>query len=137
MPVSDTTAMIAGMTPVLQPGIFCFASLVEEAILAKALPHTLCSFQEAEGLSVILPVKAASDLGLDVGLPMRQITLNVFSALDGIGLTAAVATRLTEHGISCNVVAATHHDHIFVPAVQAEAALAALQDLQQQAMLSC
>jgi hypothetical protein len=58
---------------------------------------------------------------------MRRITLTVHSALDGIGLTAAVSAELTAAGIPCNVVAALHHDHVFVPAAQAEAALAALR----------
>ena len=36
------------------------------------------------------------------------------------------ATALAEAGIACNMVAALHHDHAFVPAAQAEAAAAAL-----------
>ena len=45
------------------------------------------------------------------------------SSLDAIGLTAAVAGELAEHGISANVVAASYHDHIFVPRDKAEQAL--------------
>ncbi|QOF70735.1 ACT domain-containing protein [Aminobacter sp. SR38] len=60
---------------------------------------------------------------------MRRITLNVYSALDGVGLTAAVATALARHAIPCNMVAAYHHDHAFVPAARAEAALASLEEL--------
>ena len=57
------------------------------------------------------------------------ITLNVHSALEAVGLTAAVSRALTEAGISCNVVAAYYHDHLFVPAEQGERALKILQDL--------
>ena len=60
---------------------------------------------------------------------MRRITLRVHSALDGVGLTAAVATALAGHGIACNMVAAFHHDHVFVPAARAEEALAILKTL--------
>ena len=60
---------------------------------------------------------------------MRRITLRVHSALDGIGLTAAVSAALTEAGIACNVVAALHHDHVFVPAPDAARALSALEAL--------
>ena len=42
---------------------------------------------------------------------------------------AAVAGALAEAGISANVVAAYHHDHIFVPAADAERALATLRAL--------
>jgi hypothetical protein len=49
--------------------------------------------------------------------------LTVHSSLDAVGLTAAVAGKLAEHGISANVVAASYHDHIFVPRDKAEQAL--------------
>ena len=52
-----------------------------------------------------------------------EITLQVYSDLEGVGLTAAVATALAEEGIPCNVVAALHHDHLFVPEAQGPAAL--------------
>ena len=82
--------------------------------------------REAEGVSLILPA------GADAELPMRQITLNVYSSLEGVGLTAAVATVLANAGIACNMVAAYHHDHAFVPAARAEEALAFLLNLQDQ-----
>jgi len=62
-------------------------------------------------------------------IPMRRITLRVNSALDGVGLTAAVSAALARKGIPANVVAAYHHDHVFVPAAQAEAALEVLRSL--------
>jgi hypothetical protein len=57
------------------------------------------------------------------------ITLQVRSALDGVGLTAAASRRLGEHGISCNVIAGYHHDHLLVPEDRVADALAALEDL--------
>ena len=79
---------------------------------------------------MILPQDTAQALRL-AGLPMRRITLSVHSALDGVGLTAAVAGALAEAGIACNMVAAFHHDHAFVPADDAEPALAVLRALAQ------
>ena len=61
---------------------------------------------------------------------MRQITLQIHSSLTGVGLTAAVATALKSEDIPCNVLAASFHDHLFVPAEMAEAALEALERLQ-------
>ena len=122
--VKALQAMLAGMTPVLTEGRWCFCSVpVREA--ADLLPHAIATFHEAEGLSLILPVAMAPDAAV-----MRQITLNVYSALDGVGLTAAVAAALAANGISCNMVAAYHHDHVFVPEAQAQAALAILLRLQ-------
>ncbi len=131
-PIADTKGMIAGMSPERQPGRFVFCS-VPEAQRTLATERALASFREPEGLSVLLPVAEAEALGLAVAHPMAQITLKVYSALDGIGLTAAVATRLTEHKIPCNVIAATLHDHVFVPETMADAAVQALEALQQEA----
>ena len=64
---------------------------------------------------------------------MALITLNVYSALDGVGLTAAVATALARAGIACNMVAALNHDHVFVPIERAQEALAVLLALQASA----
>ncbi len=54
------------------------------------------------------------------------------SDLQAVGLTAAVATALAEAGISCNVVAAAYHDHLFVPVESASQAIAALRTLQER-----
>jgi hypothetical protein len=63
---------------------------------------------------------------------MRRITLRVHSALDGVGLTAAFSSELAAAGISCNVVAGYHHDHIFVPDADADRAMAALHALSDR-----
>ena len=125
--------MIAGMTPLLQAGTFVFCSSDEAGVIAKALPVALSSFREDEGLSLILPIANARELGFEITQPMRCITLMVYSALDGVGLTAAVAGALARHGIPCNMVAAYHHDHAFVPADQAEEAMGRLVELQEGA----
>ena len=64
---------------------------------------------------------------------MRRIELTVHSALEGVGLTAAVASALAREGMPCNAVAAFHHDHIFVPSGMAEQALGVLTALQASA----
>lgn len=57
------------------------------------------------------------------------ITLRVHSALDAVGLTAAVSLALTDAGLSCNVVAGFHHDHVFVPYDRAAQAVDVLKAL--------
>ena len=126
--VRDTNAMIAGMAPVLDPETYCFCMALDETAPA-AMAAAIASFREDEGLSLILPLRKARDLGCDADLPMRRITLTVHSALDGVGLTAAVAGVLARNAIACNMVAATHHDHAFVPVDDAERALHLLLEL--------
>ena len=117
-PVRDTHAMIAGMSPVLTEGRFVFATSEDPALRA----HAIATCHEDEGLSLILPEDIAAKHGFDTTLPMRRITLQVHSSLEGVGLTAAVATTLADHGIACNMVAGHYHDHAFVPAEDADRA---------------
>ncbi len=118
-PVADTAAMIAGMNPALMPGRWAFRTITE-AELADCLPNALAVFREEEGLSVLVPAQADEEA-------MAQVTLQVFSSLGGIGLTAAVSAVLAEAGIACNVIAATLHDHVFVPEARADEAVALLR----------
>lgn len=127
-PVRDTAAMISGMRPELRPGCYVFAASDEPDLAARAIG----TFREEEGVSLILAVEDARAAGLPLDLPMRQITLRVLSALDGVGLTAAVAGALARRGIPCNMVAALRHDHVFVPADRADEALAVLLETEAE-----
>ncbi len=84
---------------------------------------------EAEGTTLVLPIDEAERAGLAGSFRCSWITLTVTSALEAVGLTAAFATALTQDGISCNVIAGFHHDHLFVPTGRAQAAMSALAAL--------
>ncbi|WP_454813041.1 ACT domain-containing protein [Labrys neptuniae] len=131
--VRDTGAMIAGMTPRLKEGDFVFCTTTSPAVIEAAARQALSFFREEEGVTLILLVEEAATLGFDTAMAMKRIELEVFSALDGVGLTAAVASALADAGIPCNMVAAYHHDHVFVPAGMAERAVAILEAAQRQA----
>ncbi len=131
--VRQTRQMLALMNPLLDAGEVVFCTTADAAVARGAQPLALGSFREAEGVSLILPRAAAEALGFPVVLPMRRIELTVHSTLDGVGLTAAIASALAAQGIPCNVVAAFHHDHLFVPSGMAEQALAVLTALQASA----
>ena len=132
-PVKGTRKIIANMTPVLQPGTFVFCSMIHNEDAEAVMPLAKATFVEDEGLSLILPKADADRLGLTYEAPMKQITLMVFSSVEGVGLTAAVAKALANEQIPANVVAATQHDHVFVPSKMADAALEALRALQEKA----
>ena len=132
-PIKDARAMIADMQPLLHPGEYVFCSGVRDELAADVANVAKGSFVEDEGLSFIIPREESGRFGIVGGIPMRQITLTVLSALDGVGLTAAVSSALAAQGIPANVVAATRHDHVFVPADRADEALAILLALQAEA----
>lgn len=119
------------MDPVLNPGRFVFAFLPPSAPFDSM--NAVAFIREPEGTSVILSEATARRYGLAAEPLFAWITLSVHSDLEAVGLTAAFASVLGRAGISCNVVAGLHHDHLFVPAEQADAAMTELRALQQAA----
>ncbi|MFF0630835.1 ACT domain-containing protein [Streptomyces sp. NPDC004296] len=84
---------------------------------------------EEEGLTLVLDRQDADQAGLTYDYVASWITLRVHSSLEAVGLTAVFAEALAQAGLSCNVVAGFHHDHLFVPHADAPRALAALEQL--------
>lgn len=123
------------MQPELNPGTYAFATLQRDQEVL--LSDVVALVQEQEGTSIVVREADLNRLGLTAVFLCAWITLTVHSDLQAVGLTAAFARALGEAGISCNVVAGTHHDHIFVPVGQAPAAMKALLALQCQAASEC
>lgn len=124
---TDLAKLLREMNPELNAGEFVFCSIAAHNLPENIEPLGL--FREKEGLTVILSKAEADQLGWPYSFVGAWITLNVHSALDAVGLTAAVSSALTRAGISCNVAAAYYHDHIFVPLKDAQRALEVLQSL--------
>lgn len=125
--VRDLAAMLEQLSPRLDPDRYRYVQ-IEPSNAPQLLGAAIATFREDEGVSAIVPAAIADQA--DVGGPdMARITLEVYSDLEGVGLTAAVASALAEAGIACNMVAALHHDHAFVPARRGEEALSLLKDL--------
>lgn len=125
---TDLDTLIASLRPELDAVTYVWAS-VDGLASAGALIDAVATVREAEGLSLVLPIDAAGRHGLDFEFPSARITLTVHSSLEAVGLTAAVARALAEAGISANVIAGFHHDHVFVPQDRAADAVAALEAL--------
>jgi hypothetical protein len=120
--VTDLKAMLMGMDPQLGERAWCFQPISDAAFI----PDTaFAMIREEEGMSCIIPAQAASKDASQ----FARITLQVHSDLEGVGLTAAVATSLAASGIACNVIAGLHHDHLFVPWDRREDALVLLHKL--------
>lgn len=128
---TSLSTLLRSMSPHLNEGAYVFCSLTNAAQLNGVQP--LGSFQEAEGLTVILPRQHAEHLCLPFSYVAAWLTLHVHSALEAVGLTAAVATALAQEGISCNVIAGFYHDHLFVAHADGARALAVLQQLTDNA----
>lgn len=126
--ISDLDELIRSMGPRLNDGIFVFLSVPLETDTAGLRP--IATFLEDEGVSMIVEESQIEGMKFDVLFRAAWITLSVNSDLNAVGLTAAIANALADRGISCNIVAATHHDHLFVPIDAAQEAMDALVELQ-------
>jgi hypothetical protein len=124
--------LLQNMKPEMQEGIFVFCSIPEHEEIPAAL-RPLHIFREREGTTLIVRREEAEAAGLPYQFASRMITLTVHSSLEAIGFLAAVTGRLAASGISVNAVSAFYHDHLFVPAHNADEALRHLQDMNNQA----
>lgn len=124
---TSLTTLLRSMSPQLNDGEYVFCSLADHSLLQGL--EVLGSFREQEGLTVIIQRQEAERLGLVFDYVAAWITLNVHSALQAVGLTAAFAGALGRAGISCNVIAGYYHDHLFVGQADAQRAMQVLQQL--------
>jgi uncharacterized protein len=117
----DLSKLLKTMKPQLHVGEFVFCALPD---LSKIdINDVVLTFKEQEGVTIIVKKEVADHLALDYSFIASWITLTVHSSLEAVGLTAAFSKALTREGISCNVVAAYHHDHLFVDRKDAEKAM--------------
>lgn len=119
-------ALLATLHPVLRDGEYVYVLWPHGRQLETGIEAAV---REAEGLTVVLPRERADTLGLPYDFVAAWITVEVHSALEAVGLTAAVGKVLTDARISCNVLAGFHHDHLLVPVAEAPRALEVLHEL--------
>ncbi|WP_190809953.1 ACT domain-containing protein [Flagellimonas sp. S3867] len=124
---TDLSTILSKMQPVLNEGDYVFVSVDHSYPLDISFVHG--TFKEKEGTTLILKREKADDLGLKYAYVASCITLNIHSALEAVGFTAAISNTLANNGISCNVVAAFYHDHIFVDKQDANDAMEVLLGL--------
>jgi hypothetical protein len=127
--LTDVTALLRAMKPELHPGRYVFTTAPD----IPADVHVVACVREEEGMSLVTEQSAADGMGLPYDYVAAMITLRVHSSLHAVGLTAAVARALAQAGLSCNVVAGTHHDHLFVPHDQGARAVEILEQLSAAA----
>ncbi len=123
----DLRRLLSGMAPQRASGTYVFTTVPGPEVPDGLTP--VATVREDEGLTLVLPREEADRVGLSYDHVAARITLQVHSDLAAVGLTAAVSTALARAGISCNVLAGYHHDHLFVPADEADRALTVLEGL--------
>lgn len=128
--MSDLADLLSNLSPELLPGRFVFTGLPESG---PEEVEVFATVVEPEGTSAVLAESDADRLGLAYDFVAAWITLRVDSSVADVGLTAAFSNCLTAEGISCNVIAGLHHDHLLVPADRAGDAMTALQALSDSA----
>ena len=122
--VRDLRVLLETMSPEVRSGRYVF--VVPEGPIDAEVQ---ASVVEPEGRSLLLSQEDADRLRLGYDYVAGWITLTVHSSLAAVGLTAAVSAALAEAGISCNVIAGYHHDHLLVPVDRVDDAMAALHAL--------
>lgn len=133
---TDLARLLAGLAPALDPTPYVFVAepgAAPDAWDRLAALRPLMLFEEPEGPSAILRADSAAAAGYPADRRFVRITLTIHSSLDAVGMTAAIARALAGADIPANVVAATRHDHVFVPEARAEAAMIELRRLSQTA----
>ncbi|MEU8545496.1 ACT domain-containing protein [Streptomyces roseoverticillatus] len=126
----DLSKLLGGMRPELNAGRYVYAT-VEAEPPANVAP--VVTVREPEGLTLVVRQEEADAAGLPYDYVAGWITLRIHSALEAVGLTAAVSQALAQADLSCNVVAGFHHDHLFVPYERAGEAVEVLEALASAA----
>lgn len=123
----DLKTLLKSLKPILHNGEYVFCTLPD---LSKiSYEEIVCLFRESEGITVIITKELANKYELQYSYVARWITLQVNSSLSAVGLTATFAKALMAENISCNVVAAFYHDHIFIDYKDSEKAMEVLSKL--------
>lgn len=126
---SDLNIILKTLKPFLHEGEYVFCQVPDQ--YPVDLNDIISYFKEGEGITIILSKTKADQLKLPYSFVSSWITLRVHSSLESVGLTAVFSNALAVAGISCNVVAAFFHDHIFVDIKDAQKAMDVLESLSK------
>ncbi len=121
--------LLLSMKPRLLPDDYVFCTVKGGKYGDYAEMSPLASYIEEEGLTLLVTKENADKSALKYESIFKGISLTVHSSLEAVGLTAAVASKLAEKGISANMIAAYYHDHIFVQSDKPDIAMEALHEI--------
>lgn len=125
--LTDLDEMLRTLTVTRRAKTYTFATLRSAPPLGDGIAAVI---EETEGLTVVATVTRARSEGWSVDFEAAWLTLNIHSALEAVGLMAALSAALAEAAIPCNTLAGFHHDHLLVPIDQADDAIRVLEALR-------
>jgi hypothetical protein len=115
---TDLKRMLAALAPAVDARRFSF-------VLAGG------SHLDTNAFAMIREDEATTLVRVDPQGEWARITLKIHSSLSSVGLTAAITAALADRDIPANVIAASFHDHLFVPWSKRDEALGALHALSR------
>lgn len=126
---TDVHAMLRSLSVTVRPDKYVVVTLTPDTDVPALREGVAAVIDEAEGPTVIATVERAEREGWPQEFIAAWLTLDVHSALEAVGLTAAFSRALGRAGIPCNVIAGFYHDHILVPHDKSEAAVDVIEAL--------
>ncbi len=123
--------LLAGLEPRMRSGKFVFTAIGPAKL--ELLRRADAVITEDEGITAIISKDIARDQNLDYEYVAAWITLSAQTGLHVVGVTAMVSSAFASAGISCNVLAGLHHDHLLVPWKQREDAIELIQEVSEAA----
>lgn len=120
----DLCRLLSGLAPVVRPVPYVVVETDADVPAAAVVV-------EEEATTKVVEQFIADTNGLPYSFVAAWITGMIESDLEAVGMTAAMSSALAAAGISCNVLAASRHDHLLVPwhrRTEAVAILSALAD---------
>ena len=127
--ITDFKTLIESMSPEISEESFVFFSVEADKIPQELRAEGI--FREKEGITIICEENEALKHSFPCEERYKRISLGVHSSLQAVGFLHAIISELTDEEISCNVISAYYHDHIFVPEPTADKALLVLSNLAE------
>ena len=129
--MTDLDEMLRTLTVSVRPERYTFVT-VPAGTSSPVGDGIEAVIREGEGDTVVATLERAKAEGWATEFVAAWLTLDVHSALEAVGLTAAFSAALADASIPCNVLAGFHHDHLLVPADRAEDAVTVLEALRRR-----
>ncbi len=104
----DLGRLLAGLSPVVRPVPYVVVETDADVPAAAVIV-------EEEGTTKVVEQPVADAHGLPYTFVAVWITCTIESDLEAVRMTAAISRALADADISCNVLAASRHDHLLVP----------------------
>ena len=127
--MTDLDEMLRTLTVTVRTERYTFVSVDAAPPIGDGIEAVV---RETEGDTLVVTVERAEAEGWPVDFVAAWVTLDVHSALEAVGLTAAFSAALRVVAIPCNVIAGVHHDHLLVPADRVDEAVAVLEGLRDR-----